>query len=263
MLLLLYIAIGVLGLGWPLNPALRWLFPKLGRRASAAISVVVLVALIVAAQKVVEYPRAPRPLRGWQREALTLNTPTIPPVPGRITFYMCAPEGALEAQDYSRELLNVFNVRNLSIAYGCDPAWGDIVVNQGKVIVAPSNDVFLRVRGIELWVLDPKHPPIAALQMARALRAAGIRSVWQADIRLAGIQIYDRYRVPINGPQCIVVVGAKPSWNWHVFTRTERQFLRFRSQHPPDPRWIMYQAMFIYAVLVFCAPLVSFLLWLC
>jgi hypothetical protein len=247
------IIIGVAGLG-VLNRFIRWLFPRLAAWASV-ISAVTLVLLITAAQKIVEYPTTPRELRLWQREALALNLPTVPPVPGRITFFVCTAEGALEAQDYSRKFMNIFSAHDLSAAYGCDPAWNHIVVNQKKVIVAPDNDVFLRVRGVELWVLDPKQPSLAATQMKRALAAAGILAVWKPDIRLAGIEAYDRYRFPINGPQCVIMIGSKPPWSWRAFLSTEQQFFRFRSQHPPDTNWVMYQALWAYVLLIFFAPL--------
>lgn len=157
-----------------------------------------------------------------------MNVPTIPPVLGRITFFICTAEGAFEAQDYSRELMEVFSAHDLSASYGCDPAWNHVVVNQGKVIVAPDNDLFLRVHGIELWVLNPKQPPLAATQMERALAAAGSPVVWKPDIRLAGIEAYDQYRFAINGPQCVIVIGSKPPWSLRTDTFYLRRYIAFR-----------------------------------
>lgn len=256
----LSIAVGLVGLGWPLNWVLQRL--ALGFLWARMLSAVGLTLLIVVAQEAVEYPMAPRQLRQWQREAISLNIPTAPPILGRITFYVCTAESALESQDYSRKLMHVFEARKLSAAYGCDAAPNHIVVNQGKVIVPPENDVFLRARGVELWVLDPEHPPLAAKQMARALTAAGIPLAWKPDIRLAGVEAYDRYRIPINGPQCIIVVGSKPPFSWRSFLYTERQFLRFRSQHPPEPGSVMYWAAIVYAFLIFVGPLALSILWL-
>jgi hypothetical protein len=257
--LLLAITMTVLGLGWPFNRLIRWLLPSLDRYAGA-ISVTTLVTLVTVSWAMVEYPTWPRHLRLWQREALTLNCPTAAPTVGRITFYVCTAEGELEAQDYSREFMDVLSAHNLSISYGCDPAWNHIVVNKSTIIAAPDNDVFLRVYGIELWVLDPAHPSLAATQMADALAAAGFLASWKPDLRLAGTEVYDRNRFPVNGPQCVIVIGSKPPWSWYVFCHMERQFLRFRSKHPPDARWVMYQAVIIYAFLIFCAPLAVFVL---
>jgi hypothetical protein len=257
----LSIAIAVLGLGWPLNLLVRRLFPSLQRRYARAISAVTVLILITGAQEIVEYPTWARELRSWQREALALNCPSVPSVLGKITYYVGTAPRQLEAEDYSRKLMDVFNGCHLSAAYGYDPFPNYIIVNDKKVIVSPDENLLLRVQGIELWVLDPKHPPVAAKQMADALTSAGISFDWKPDIRLAGIAAYDRYRIPVESPQCILFVGSKPPWSWRSLLWTERKFFAFRSQHPPDANDVMYRALVAYGLLIFSAPLAVVLLW--
>jgi hypothetical protein len=217
----------LLGLGF-LGPMLKRRYPTLTEFQAFAVSAIPLTAVVILLHVYVNYPLYPRRLDKWQREAIALNLPTVPSVAGRITFFLCTAQSALEAQDYSRQFMEVFSVHNLSASYGCDPAWNHIVVNQGKVIVAPDNDTFLRVHGIELWMLDPKQPPLAATQMEHALDAAGIPTVRKPDIRLAGIEAYDQYRFPINDPQCVIVIGSKPSWNLRTDTFYLRRYIAFR-----------------------------------
>jgi hypothetical protein len=190
-----------------------------------------------------------------------LNCPSVTPVFGKITYYVGTAPRQLEAEDYAHELMDVFNGCHLSAAYGYDPFPNYIIVNDKKVIVAPEENFLLRVQGIELWVLDPKHPPVAAKQMADALTSAGISFDWKPDIRLAGIAAYDRYRIRVESPQCILFVGSKPPWSWHSFLWIERKSFAFRSQHPPDANEIMYRALVVYGLLIFSAPLALVLLW--
>jgi hypothetical protein len=52
------------------------------------------------------YPDWPRHLANWQREALSANCPTVPSVPGRITYYIGSAPSELKAEDYSREFMD-------------------------------------------------------------------------------------------------------------------------------------------------------------
>lgn len=176
------------------------------------------------------YPTSPRHLSDWQREALATNCPTVPSVTGRITYYIGTAPGELNAEDYSREFMDVFADRGcrLSIAYGYDPSPNHIVVNQNKVIAPPDINFLLRIDGNELWVLDPQHPPIAAQQMAYALTNAGISFVWKSDIRLTGIEAYDTYRFNVNGPDCILFIGRKLPWSISNSFYVKRRHLEWR-----------------------------------
>jgi hypothetical protein len=115
----------------------------------------------------------------------------------------------------------------LSIAYGYDPSSDHIVINQGKIVVPPVENLLLRVEGIELWVLDPHNPSLAAKQMAQALTTAGILFVWRPDIRLGGIEAYDNYRFQVNGPDCILFIGKKLPWSMSSALYVERRHLEW------------------------------------
>jgi len=252
--LLLSVIVGVLGLGWPLNQLLRWFFPRLSRQATKFISVGVLIVAIIIAQVIVEYPTWRRTLKSWQREALLVNCPQLSATPGRITFFVGFAPEALEAEDYSHQLMDAFNACHLSAAYGYDPNPQDIVVNEQKVIVPPETNWLSRLSGVLLWVLHPSTPPDSALRLATALERAGVPLVWKPDIRLAGIDVHEAYRWPINGPDCILFVGTKPAWSVSAWYETQRAHLLFRAQYPPNANQIMIWAALIYGLLIFSVP---------
>jgi hypothetical protein len=199
-------------------------------RAQWVVTAFIMAIYTLGAYLYAAYPDWPRHLASWQREALAANCPTVPPASGRITYYVGTAPSGLKAEDYSREFMDVFADRGckLSIAYGYDPSSNHIVVNQGKVIVPPDENLLLRVKGIELWVLDPLHPPIAAEQMAHALTMAGISFVWRPDIRLAGIEAYDTFRFQVNGLDCILFIGQKLPWSLSSSLYVQRRHFEWR-----------------------------------
>ena len=217
------------------------------------VSIGVLTAAVAAVQLKAEYPSSPRVLAEWQREALFVKCPRCRVGPGRITFLLGTAPGALEAEDYARQLMEALNVCKADVAYGYDPYPQSLIVNEGKVIVPPTPNMLLRVSGVELWMLDPSRPNQAAKQMAEALDSAGIHFVRRPDIRLGGIAALGEGRFLVDWPQCVLMVGTKPLWSWRVWLETEHQHLRFCSQYPADENRVMAWAVFIYALGVFSA----------
>jgi hypothetical protein len=230
MTLILEVVAGWVGLGIVGYLIRRFFATTLSELQTYLISGALLSVLILVLHVSTNYSTYPRHLADWQREALAKSCPSVPPVAGRITYYIGTAPGELSAQDYSREFMDVFADRGcrLSIAYGYDPSSNHIVINQGKVIVPPDIDLLLRVDGIELWVLDPQHPPIAAEQMAQALTTAGISFVWRPDIRLAGIETYDTYRFKVNGPDGVLFIGRKSPWRISNSLYVERRHLEWK-----------------------------------
>ena len=165
------------------------------------------------------YPTWPRHLKHWQREAILAHCPSVKPVPGRLTYMLGYPRDALQTEDYARELMSVFGDRgcNLSIAFGDDPYPNDVIFNDKQVIVPPDNNLLLRIVGLQLWVLNPANPPIAAKQLAKTLDAAGIAFMWKPDIRLGGTAVEGDYRFPVSEPDCVLLVGSKPPWSFHAW----------------------------------------------
>jgi hypothetical protein len=188
-----------------------------------AVTAVTVALFTVISYVYTAYPTWPRHLHEWQREALLAHCPTVKPIAGRIAYFLGYPLGDLEAEDFARELMGVLADRgcHLSIAYGDDPFPKDIVVNEKKVIVPPNNNVLLRVAGMQLWTENPHNPPTAAKQLAAALDSAGLRPSWKPDIRLSGIAAEGDYRFPVNGPDCILIIGTKPPWSLHDWWFTE------------------------------------------
>jgi len=208
MALLLHITIGVVGLGI-LGPILRrWAFPNLSEFQSYTISAALVVGLIVLAHQVGAYPETARHLANWQRDALAADCRKW----NLKTMYVGSAPTLTEPEDYSRELMGIFsNICHLQAAYGYDPFPNAIVVNQKAIVVASSENALLRVIGLQIWIPDLDHKPAGAVALAEALDRAGIPSTWRIDLRLKGIAAFDEVRVPITEPECILLVGKKPS----------------------------------------------------
>ncbi|MFZ0660328.1 MAG: hypothetical protein WAM05_16540 [Candidatus Binataceae bacterium] len=192
-----------------------------------AICFLAIVILFTAQYQSIAYPKWPRHIRSWQRKAFIINCPEIPPLPGRIRFYIGSAPGQLEAEDYSRQIMDMFNACHLEGAYGYDPFPEYVVVNEQRVVLPPGANSLLRISGIQLWVLNPKAPPDSAKLIAKALTAAGILFHFEPDIRLAGVATYDTYRLSVNGPDCIIFVGVKPAWSLRAWWDIERAHLSF------------------------------------
>jgi hypothetical protein len=133
--------------------------------------------------------------------------------------------GVPEAEDYAREFLDIVNNCHLPAGYGYDPFPRYIIVNKERVVVPPDTNLLLRIVGIQLWVEDLNRKPQAAVAFAHALNKAGIRFIWKPDIRLNGIAAYDKVRIPVTQPKCIVFIGGKPPWSFKSFWFTERRYL--------------------------------------
>jgi len=192
-----------------------------------AIIFVVIVILFTTQYLFIAYSEWPRHIQSWQRDAFLTNCPHIPPSPGRIAFYIGSAPGRLEAEDYSRQLMSMFNACRLEAAFGFDPFPAYIIVNERKVIIPPDTNSLLRIYGIQLWVLNTQAPPVSVKRIAKALGAAGIGFNYQPDLRLGGVAAYDTYRLRVDGPDCIIFVGRKPAWNMRAWWRVQSAHLYF------------------------------------
>jgi len=142
-----------------------------------------------------------------------------------IWIWVGSPPGNLESEDYSRELMSILDKCHLSATFGYGPFSNWIVLNEGKVVVPVGANYLLRLSGLQLWVLDLKNKPTAALKLSHALDIAGLPFEWRSDIRLSGTAVSGGDRIAITGTQCVLLVGQKPAFNLRFLFVTQKRHL--------------------------------------
>lgn len=218
--LILQILIAVIGIG--VFKAALERYTDWSDAAQWSLTILSIIVVTVWSYLYSAYPTWPRHLARWQKQALLTGCRHID---HSVRIYVGSSQTNLNATDYSREFMKMFNSCHLSAAYGYDPFPRDTVVNGKMIIVPPDNDFLLRIVGVELWAVDPRHPPEGVRQLSETLDSAGISFTWMPDPRLAGIAVGGSFRFLISEPQAILFIGQKPPWSLRDFLFTERRHL--------------------------------------